>query len=379
MSDDLDRLLEQALRTEEDPAVDQTTMQAFERRLIRRRRARRVVSALSVSVLGMTAVLGVSLMVHRGAAPPVATPSSSSNVVPWLDSPAQEPSPTPTSIHGIARCAASALSGSFLTTLEGAGNDANVLAFVDVGNRPCYIQGRPQVRLVTSDGRKLSPSDPGAGTFFPDEGPIPVRLEPGTTSPDRGTQIKPGQAELAIEWFDCDLRDRITQVLISIGGGTVTVRIDPDSIVRSGQAGCTPDRRTTPPLTMVNNFQAQRPGSEGSSDFAILSATIDAPKEVRPGTRLRYLVTLTNTGQIAVVFNGSLCPTYREVAAAGSDSSSRRYILNCAGVSIDPGAEIIFEMYIDLPSRASGKGHLTWTLDPDRSGGVPGSANVVFK
>jgi plastocyanin len=99
---------------------------------------------------------------------------------------------------------------------------------------------------------------------------------------------------------------------------------------------------------------------------------------VGAGSRLRYLVTLKNTGQISIAFITNRCPVYREVAATTTESSSGRYYLNCAGVSIKPGTEVTFEMFIDLPAHAHGRGTLTWTLDPDRSGALPGQADIVF-
>jgi Protein of unknown function (DUF4232) len=333
---------------------------------------------LAAAVIG--AVIAVRVASPSGPSTPRVSPHTSPRVVVWIDAPVAEPSAVPTSIEGVPRCPASQVSATFLTTWGAAGNDANVLAITNRGSTPCYVRGRPRVRLVTTDGRRLPPSVANDGTFFPDDGPVPIRLQPGTTPPQRDGLLRPGQAQLAVEWIDCDRRDQIAAFLIELTTGTVTVRVDPELVVRSAEPACDSNPSARGSSTRVNNFQRRRLGSGPSSDMAILGATILGPSAAEPGSRLRYLVTLTDpegpTGN-TVPLDTDPCPAYQESLALGSTVVSRRYLLNCSGLVLSSDHSVTFEMFIDVPPNISGTATLTWVLDPDRLGPSAQTA-VVF-
>ena len=373
MSEDLDRQLREAFRIDHTrPDLDAKVAQ-FQQRVRSRKRMRAFGLGALVVVAGVGVALGIELIPRRHVAAPIASPPPSGHVVAWADDPAPQPSPTPSWAPGIAACQAGSLAANFLTTWDAAGNEANVFSIVNVAPQQCYVQGRPEIRLALQSGRTLVST--GTATFFPDDGPIRLVLLPKTAPPPVDGELQPGQAQLAFEWFDCNQADEIKSVSLHLATGTVVAKGDPQRFVRSDLAACANVSSSAPSLS-VNNFETRRPGSETSSDFAILSARLTVPPMADAGERLRYIVTLSNTGQIAMVFNQQKCPVYAESIGAGGAQTSNRYRLNCAGLTIAPGESLDFEMYIRVPATGRGAATLLWVLDPDHAGGAPGTAKV---
>jgi len=252
-----------------------------------------------------------------------------------------------------------------MTSEGAAGNDLATLAFVDIGKHPCYLRGRPTVRLLTSTGRVL-PHSSGA-SFFPDDGPIIVVLKPGIQLPKVDGQWSSGQGQLGIQAVDCNPKDKVVRALIDLPTGRLTVQVPPDRITSIGPA-CpnVGNGGGVEESIEVNNFQYPPPDQSGPSLYTSVAVNIDASGPVTSGARFRYLVTLTNLSFNELWFPG--CPTYRQDLSWSGSLTGRALRLNCPSGSIPANGSLTFEMLIDVPSDARGEGTLRWWLDPFHGG-----------
>jgi uncharacterized protein DUF4232 len=319
-------------------------------------------------------VFAVRIYSDRGAAQPTLGTAS---VIPWTPTspePAPSPSPTPTPAADAPPCDVSNIRAAYWNSGAATGHTMTAFSFVNAGAERCFVLGRPTVELVNTKGRRL-PRSSGEPSFYPDDGPIPVVLEPGVAPPHENEGLPKGAAVIGIELFDCNADYQIGRVLVTFAGGTIEPAIRAGAIGTSGQAVCDePERAAAPPNTAVSNF-APAPEPEPpreASPYSMLQVSIEAPTSVEGGDRLRYFVTLRNTGAHPFVFPDE-CPTYREGLKG---ITGELYSLNCAGVVIGADEVVTFEMFLAIPRTSDTEDTaLLWWLDPYRFG--PGNNLMV--
>jgi hypothetical protein len=121
-------------------------------------------------------------------------------------------------------------------------------------------------------------------------------------------------------------------------------------------------------VTVAGDETAAPPPVVDHQPLNDLVATIHAPVSAERGSVLHYSVTLTNPTSTTISFD--TCPSYVEVAAAGSKGT---YQLNCSrAASIGPGQHEVFQMELRISADASvGPTQLSWTLALISEGGPP--------
>jgi hypothetical protein len=170
---------------------------------------------------------------------------------------------------------------------------------------------------------------------------------------------------------DCTLRGEADARLFS-GGAEVPIHYDHGI---SQEAPACSRSETHPQITSflsADGFSAPAPDDPVAavrSPLQALTVGFSGPDRVAAGSRLRYLVTLTNPTARPVSLLP--CPGYlQELFSLGSATddavnSSTLYRLNCrAQDHVDPGAALRFEMIAQVPAgmRAGREFDVTWRL-----------------
>lgn len=288
--------------------------------------------------------------------------SSQSGVVPWLPLPANltpppvaSPQPVPVP-PGTPVCTQSDLVGAF-TGRNGAGGHVFIsFAFAVRGTQACKVEGTPAVTLLDSAGRDLAFKD--RALFAGDEMSGPALVEPGPV-PLEGEGLKYGQAGLTIDWVSqpeaCPAGEpgsNVSAVRIGIADvGVFTFHV-PQLPVAYACQGVGVGTLAGPPLP-VETAPAQ----------PLPDAAIMAPAQVRAGSELKYVVTLTNPTKLPIDLRRQ-CPNYEEELFAdivhGSPPLGGKhfYALNCkaAGV-LEPGKPLAFAMVLQVPADAAPGGY----------------------
>lgn len=285
-----------------------------------------------------------------------ASVSPSPSYVPWLpltatnvfpEAPGASPAPPEPIPAGTSECTSRelAMAASFLGGGAGGHTDMPV-EFRDVGPTTCYLQGYPDVTILSAAGKVLAEGSgaAGRGTFFDPQWVEPILLHPGTQFASPGQTPPLGQARLNIEWWDCDLPTAATiRISLPDAGGVMTA---PFAV----KAGYSPTCDGGPgPRSGAYRGQFLPTGLEWPPAAKTLSIgiSIKAPSSAKRGSSLTYYVTLTNLDVQAYVLDP--CPDYIEIL--GPKLVVAEYQLNCASVMrILPGAAVTFQMRLALPT-----------------------------
>jgi hypothetical protein len=361
---DLDVLLRESLRSDGVAYREVTTDPAGVFR--RRYRRRRVANVLAATSLVLLAGSAAGLALHGITRPAsVIAPGPDTTVVPWTEATPGEPTPLPSAAPASAstpRCRAAGLQAKFGFSVGAAGNDANVLAFANRTSYECALQGAPAVRLIRPSGEALQ-SEYAEGSYFPDHGRERVAVKPGIALPADESRMQPGIAMLYFTWADCDEADTAAFVEVALpgGGGSMRIAAPEGGFVRTAQPACDGNPSARGSRVEVNNFQSVEPEPVPPADYSALTATIEAPASVKAGSRLRYTVTLTNTGARDVSFDP--CPAYTETIGGDGIKAAGLYLLNCVDApTLSAGKSLTFEMFLDVPASPTntGPGYLHW-------------------
>jgi hypothetical protein len=243
-----------------------------------------------------------------------------------------------------------------------AGNVDRPLLLRNKGASDCFVQGFADVTVLDRAGRVLAQAvgAAGRGTFFADGPADPVLMAHNTPALPKPFQTRDGsegQAFMNFSWYDC--RHPLAATLaIGLPDGHGTFRI-PYATEAAENPMCPSNYRAI----------ARGPLSPAGSQwpYVEVEATLNAPAEARPGTRITYYVTLRNAGNRD--YDMRPCPDYAE--GFNGKQFLAEYQLNCSPVGpLKPGAQVTFEMRLDVPKEIGpGTRDLSWFLSDGRLAG----------
>lgn len=213
------------------------------------------------------------------------------SIVPWNSAPPSYPpyvQPTaPPAPTGMASCDVSALR---IGTTGHQGAMGSLIGSLDVVNSdevPCLLRGPVTVTFRNAHGDKaLTASAIGTTPNFPGWAAL-------------------GTARIQWEGFWCDRRDPLVTVEVLVPGAPSPLRASHEPVFGGGacESGMIPGGLTVWPL-------GPTPTPPPTPPPPIFSARIDAPKQIRAGETLDYLVTLTNVSTRVIPLDP--CPNYAQ-------------------------------------------------------------------
>src|SRR6266511_2088164 len=242
--------------------------------------------------------------------PVASTPKS---YVPWQPlpaahhymNPAQELPAAPLVPGGTPPCNATQMEGAGLAGGAAAGSVNRPLLLRNKGVSDCLVQGFADVTVLDRTGRVLAQAvgATGTGTFISDGPADPVLMVHGTPAlpaPFQNRDGSEGQAFMNFFWYDC--RHPLSSTLaIGLPDGEGTFRI-PYATEAAGNPMCT------------SNYKAIARGllspAGNQWPYVEVEASVKAPAQARPGTRIIYYVTLRNAGNRDYAMRP--CPDYSE-------------------------------------------------------------------
>lgn len=230
---------------------------------------------------------------------------------------------------------------------------------------PCSLLGRPAVRLVGGPVARVRLKQ----TAF-DPGAPPLDVLPAFSV----RALPTGSAAYATLWWSnwCapgnpgagNLSPPPTALEVALpAGGSVRFPV-------RGAPRC--DAPEYPSTVAVGAFTPLVPQPKQTTRLPFALA-VDAPSTARPGTVLRYRVTLRNTRRRAFRFGA--CPTYFEELGAAHEL----HVLDCGPArTIAPDASVTFAMELRLPpTLRTGPDGIFWELGPGTYLPPSASARVV--
>jgi hypothetical protein len=348
------------------------------------RPARRWQTAASVVALLLAAAIVVTLLVARENQRSVPG-NKPSGVIPWLSLPAllgapvtpsSAPSPLPA---GTQPCTPAQLQVENLGSQGGTGQWFTYFGFAGRGPVACFVQGTPSVALFDSSGHLLpfKSRSPYLGPYSTE----PVLVEPGPL-PDPNTNLKSGQAGLTVDW--------VTQPEACPGSAGIQVAEAKITLHGDGPAlSVALSSKTVAGYTCgglgIGSFEGPPPPVEQPVVLPLPKIALKVPSSVRAGEVLVYQVTLTNDTlqPMDLVAN---CPNYGEQLFPGDPSGippvalKPLFQLNCApAATIQPAASLTFEMRLSVPGDdAPGTYALVFTLGYWNAMTNPTSAQVTI-
>jgi hypothetical protein len=271
--------------------------------------------------------------------------------VPWVDRPlpryevpAPKVIPYPTSASP---CRASELRISQGRGGAAAGTLYERLVFTNIGRRTCLLRGYPPITAVGPDGRRrtLRPHREGFSFFYL----VPSNLPPG------------GHSFIGLATGDgCDNGTRTPTAYRQL---SVTVARSETVAARAGV------RITEVCGLYLSSFglparYTPLPAAAGTP--ATASARVHLPASVRPGTILRYTITLSNPTRTTITLRP--CPGYSEGIYAAGLVVRRSLALNCDTVhAIRAHGHVRYAMQLTVPSGATaGITKFGWSLNDPR-------------
>ena len=288
----------------------------------------------------------------------VPSPHKHQRVIPWSDAVPTPVRYVPAAPKGAHACGDRDVR---LSAPERSGvNSVESMYFLDVRNvstAPCSLEGRPRIDVPRGAAGEISVAD-ATGVVLPLPPPVP----PGF--PRRGARfgLAPGasaHAGIAVLGI-CPKRRDETNVPVHVGlpegaksvplavsacrGSSTTLAIGPFT---------PPDQ----PVPTTHHWP--------------LTISLEAPKSVRIGQRIDYLVRLTNSSTGSFEFPpGGLCPEFDQTIAGSVDNPSD--VLNCRPMgALAPGESALFAMQIDLfPYPSAGQHTLIWHLEDGTKSGM---------
>ena len=307
---------------------------------VRRPTAVLMAALTTVLVLGAIAIVAIAIArdgnggtTARAAADATPTTSESSDVVPWVDRPAPQytPSPTPTPTAEYRDCSASDLAAKFGFGGAGAGTFFQQIVFANTGREPCTLDGAArEVVGVRGDGsrRTLARASDAMGTA-PGNGSGPANLSPGDKA---RTSVTTTEACGDGQSGQTDLYQSLVFVLADGSEVTANAPSPVNAICGLGYFA----------------FGVALPQEPASPPDA-LQASTDLPSELPAGTTVTYTVTLTNSSDHVVSLDP--CPSYEQFIGYVSARSENYYYLNCDSVrEIQAGQSVRYSMQMSVPS-----------------------------
>lgn len=286
--------------------------------------------------------------------------------VPWADStpgPAvtKTPRPAPTidpAVFEVRPCRADDLAAAVTSVDGNLWRQTRLFIFANRSSEPCRLQGSPSVVNVLDPSGEPVPASPHLSSSCSSCG-LPVVLEPGDWDEDELVFV-PGTAQIALTWsrspYDtptpCPVRSAAVVIELPNDGGLLKLQLSTAKVPGSGD-GCTP--------VSVDSFRGMADPNDMPPAPA-LRFDLTAPVTVAAGGDVRFTVSITNKGDAPHVFEGA-CPNYR--ASLVDDVALERHSLNCdAARVIEPGATVVFEMRLSIPSgQPLRTNKLTWELE----------------
>jgi len=281
-------------------------------------------------------------------------------IVPWINQPAPAyEAPAPKAVPyptQAAPCTASQLEVSTGRHGAAAGTLLEGFKFTNIGTAACLLRGFPTISGVRAGTRVLlHPTRARAGAIEP---LVPSDMAArGHVFLDvtTGAGCQGGAAPQVV----------YRSLLFGLpAGGTVRGR----GLTILEQCGLVISRFGLPPRVPE---PVAAPGSPG-----VPHATSSLPSSARPGTRLRYVITLSNPTEAAVSFDH--CPSYTEGLYTATAVSKRSYFLNCQAVSSVPAhRRARFAMELPVPQEArAGIAKLGWSLNTPTGPSVVGVIDI---
>lgn len=323
-------------------------------------------------------LLFVSCAEHVVASPPSSSPPvPSTTLVPWLAAaahPTPIPDPTvPPRPTGVRECTNAELAGGVGRGQGAGGWWIRTVVIADLGPTRCLIGGPSAVAYLDAAGAIIVTAD-GFGT--------PTWGAPGwaVLEPSRGVTLfgpVAGEALAILQtWGDCG-HATLGAVRLTFSGsiGTLVVPAEPQPV--GGRCDSPTERLGLTGLPLRASELPPYP----TPRLLPLSFSIAAPSIAFAGETLAYVVHIRNTTSSSYSWNDG-CPIYveslggREVSPTAVPGHAKQppdkiyagfakevHPLDCAaGGPIAPGAEIVFEMRIEVPRDAYGTDTLYWNI-----------------
>jgi hypothetical protein len=243
-----------------------------------------------------------------------------------------------------------------------AGNSLERVAFVNVGDAPCLLDGFPRVTGVTTSGPRR---------------PIPVRRAPGGTyfgkvlpadiAPRHRGFLEFAGSDICDNVAEAGTRYRALEFVLPARGGTVPAPPHLALTVSCGGLEMTQLGLPEPPALEPPS----KPGTPGR-----LTPRMTAPRSVRVGSTLHFVVTLTNPTKTTVELTP--CPRYHEGVATETGTVDRWYRLNCEKLrSIEPHASVRYAMQFRVPADTpAGTTKFFWQLAAPRPPSLAGAITI---
>lgn len=326
-------------------------------------------------------VLALAAAAVIAACGPLHPITSSQGAVPWLPLPADmtpAPDASPQAMPvppGTPLCTLADLQGAYTGSNGATGHVEVGFAFAGHGTQDCYVEGTPAISLLDGAGRDLGFKN--RAPYFPDQVSGPALVQPGP-APVPYAGPKYGQAALTIDWVSqpeaCppgEPSSQVSAVRVGIAGvGAFTIRM-PQLPVAYACQGVGVGTLAGPPLP-VETVPAQ----------PVPDPAIIVPTQVRAGSELKYVVTLTNPTKLPIDLRRQ-CPNYEEelfadIVHGGPPLGGKHfYALNCnaAGV-LEPGKPVAFAMVLQVPADAA-PGSYTLIFDIGMSNAMTRSARTA--
>ncbi|HEX6498003.1 MAG TPA: DUF4232 domain-containing protein [Micromonosporaceae bacterium] len=329
------------------------------------RRRRRRTATVAASVVAVAAIVSTAPVLLRGGgtAPPGGQPGATPTLsaVPWLDEPVDPAAPTSTPSGARAESARPCTAADLSRTAKGepanaaGGHVQNVVRLTNVSSSTCSLVGF--VDLIATDvgtGTRATLRTGYGSTFF-DGGP--GKRYPAT--------IAPGE----------DARIDIVTGNGCYGGLGEPHRYRDVALVVAGRQYPVPGLtlQTWCPLQVGAWYTlVDEPTAAPSPRFATLSVDVVAPASVARGATLDYVVTLVNSGPVAVPLDP--CPVYQQELWRNTGT----YRLNCSPGEIPAGGSVRFAMRLAVASGTPlGPTPLRWDMGATADFTVPGSTTVT--
>jgi hypothetical protein len=306
-------------------------------------------------------------------------------VIPWLPLPAQleapvVPSPMPSPLPaGIQPCTPTQLQVENRGSQGGTGHWFTYFGFAGRGAVACFVQGTPSVALFDRSGHALpfKARSPYLGPYST----MPVLVEPGPL-PDPNTNLKSGQAGLTVDWVTqpemCpgSAGVQVAEAKITLHGGGPALTVTLTSKIVGGYicGGLG-----------IGSFEGPPPPVVEPVVLPLPAIALTVPSIARAGGVLVYQVTLTN-GTLQPMDLVANCPNYgEELFQSDPNGGPPRAIkplfqLNCTPAgTIQPSASLTFEMRLTVPQdEAPGSYKLFFTLGYWNAMTTPMSAPVTI-
>lgn len=346
--------------------------------------ARRWQAAAGLVAVLLAAAIVATLLVARDNQRTIPG-TKPTGVIPWLPLPAQleapvapspKPSPLPASIQP---CTPTQLQVENLGSQGGTGHWFTYFGFAGRGKVACFVQGTPSVALFDRSGQGLpfKARSPYLGPYST----VPVLVEPGLL-PDPNTNLKSGQAGLTVDWVTqpemCpgSAGVQVAEAKITLHGGGPALTVTLTSKIVGGY---------TCGGLGIGSFEGPPPPLEQPVVLPLPAIALKVPSSARAGGVLVYQVTLTN-GTLQPMDLVANCPNYgEELFPSDPNGGPPRAIkllfqLNCTPAgTIQPSASLTFEMRLTVPQdEAPGSYKLFFTLGYWNAMTTPTSAPVTI-